>query len=227
VENTRSAAWQPSLFELDEPSPDQAFSALTRRELAGGAWLDHAPGWLAGAAPVFERLHQGLAWRGGEQVMYGQKVGTPRVSSWWGPGSPPPPVPDLLPLLEQIRSLLGARYDRAFTSIGFNLYRHGADSVAWHGDRVARDHSDATIAIISVGARRPFRLRPKGGGRALRFELGAGDLLVMGGTCQSTWDHSVPKVARAAPRISVTYRHGFGETNPYEPDLGALAAVAR
>jgi alkylated DNA repair dioxygenase AlkB len=213
VGNTRSSAWQPSLFELDEPEPDASFATLTRRELAGGAWLDHAPGWLAGAAAVFDGLHDGLAWRGGEQLMYGQKVGTPRVTSWWGPGNPPPPVPHLVPLLEQMRALLAARYERPFTSVGFNLYRDGADSVAWHGDRVARDHTEATIAIVSVGARRPFRLRPKGGGRALRLELGAGDLVVMGGSCQATWDHCVPKVARAAPRISITYRHGFAEAS--------------
>ena len=78
--------------------------------------------------------------------------------------------------------------------------------MAWHGDRVARDRLTGLVAIVSVGERRPFRLRPKGGGPAIGYELGRGDLLVMGGTCQRTWDHAVPKVAKAGPRISLTFR---------------------
>ena len=34
-----------------------------------------------------------------------------------------------------------------------------------------------------------------------------GDLLVMGGTCQRTWEHAVPKTARpTGPRISIQFR---------------------
>jgi alkylated DNA repair dioxygenase AlkB len=157
--------------------------------------------------------------------MYGNKVGTPRVVSWWGPDDPPPPVPDLVPLFERMRAVLSDRYGRDLMSIGCNLYRDGQDSVAWHGDRVARDHDEAVIAIVSVGAPRPFRLRPKGGGAALGWSLGGGDLLVMGGTAQRTWQHSVPKVARAAPRISITFRHGYPDVDPPRPPLRDEAAV--
>ncbi len=208
--NTRSLPWGPSLFELDdEPRPDAAFGGAARRELAGGAWIEHCEGWLAGAAVVFEELVGALPWQEGDQLMYGNRVATPRRTWWWADGGAPPDARRSRPAIDAARALLSARYGRPLTSVGFNLYRDGADSVAWHGDRVARDHTDAVIAIVSVGARRPFKLRPKGGGASLAFELGAGDLLVMGGSCQRTWQHSVPKVARAAPRISITFRHSF------------------
>ena len=68
--------------------------------------------------------------------------------------------------------------------------------------------SNPVVAIVSVGAARPLRVRPRGGGAALSFDLGRGDLFVMGGACQHDWEHSVPKVRHAEPRISITYRHG-------------------
>jgi alkylated DNA repair dioxygenase AlkB len=104
---------------------------------------------------------------------------------------------------------LSRRYGVRFVTLGANLYRHGRDSVAWHGDRIARDLPSATIAIVSVGSPRPFRLRPRGGGAGLGFALGHGDLLVMGGSCQRTHQHTVPKVVDAGPRISLTFRHAY------------------
>jgi alkylated DNA repair dioxygenase AlkB len=96
-----------------------------------------------------------------------------------------------------------------FTQIGANLYRDGADSVAWHGDRVARELPEAVVALVSLGAVRPFRLRPTGGGPSIGLLPGPGDLLVMGGSCQRTWQHSVPKTRASAPRISVQFRHVY------------------
>ena len=118
------------------------------------------------------------------------------------------------------RSAVGTA-DR-FDSIGCNYYRTGADSVAWHADRIRFYQEDPIVAIVSVGAPRPFLLRPRGGGRSRSFLLGQGDLLVMGGACQHDWEHTVPKVASAGPRISITYRH---DTAP--PDGTSAAERAR
>jgi alkylated DNA repair dioxygenase AlkB len=118
--------------------------------------------------------------------------------------------PEVRPaVVERARVLLSDRYGVDFTSVRANLYRDGRDSVAWHGDRVARDLPNAYVATVSLGARRRFLLRPTGGGRSVRFEPGPGDLLVMGGTCQRDWQHTVPKVAHAEPRISLTFRHAY------------------
>ena len=63
------------------------------------------------------------------------------------------------------------------------------------------------VAIVSFGSPRSLLLRPRGGGDSIRFPLGHGDLVVMGGSCQRTWEHSIPKTARpVGPRVSVQFR---------------------
>ena len=110
------------------------------------------------------------------------------------------------PLLSEMRQLLSVRYRQAFERISLSLYRDGRDSVAWHGDRVARNMPEAIVATVSVGAPRRFLLRPKGGGQSIALSLGHGDLVIMGGSCQRTWQHAVPKVSQAPPRIAIMFR---------------------
>jgi alkylated DNA repair dioxygenase AlkB len=88
-------------------------------------------------------------------------------------------------------------------------YRDGRDSVAFHGDRLGIRRADAIVAIVALGFPRRFLLRRAGGGSSRQFNFGGGDLLVMGGTCQLTWEHAVPKAAYAELRISVQFRSGF------------------
>jgi alkylated DNA repair dioxygenase AlkB len=198
---------QGSLLGVGEPAVEPGFAGLTRTVLGAGgdAWVDHVPAWLAGADTLFATLLAELEWEGRVVPMYERLVDQPRLTAR---------VPDDhgVVVIEAMRAALSGRYGVDFTGVGCNLYRDGHDSVAWHGDRVARDRSEAVVAIVSLGGRRRFLLRPTGGGRSVRFDLGSGDLLVMGGSCQRTWQHTVPKAAHADPRISVTFRHA------YEPD---------
>ena len=207
MDTVAAPALQPTLLDGGEVRLGDP-SVLARTWLGQGAWVDHAPAWLAGADACYDRVLAAGDWRVGTMEMYGERVTQPRMTSWWTVGD----LPDGLAVLDDLAALLSDRYGVAFTSIGCNLYRDGRDSVAWHGDRIARDRPTATIAILSLGHRRPFRLRPRGGGGSVPFALGRGDLLVMGGTCQRTWQHTVPKVASAGPRISVTFRHEYGTT---------------
>jgi alkylated DNA repair dioxygenase AlkB len=115
-----------------------------------------------------------------------------------------------VPVLEEAHRLLCHRYGVEFDSGLMNLYRDGNDSVAWHRDKIPASVVDPIVVILSVGEPRTFRLRPRTSGRSApshTFRLGHGDLLVTGGTTQRTWDHTVPKVASAGPRISITMRH--------------------
>jgi len=201
--------WQPSLFDLlDSPSIDRSFERLERVWLDADSWVDHAPGWLSGSDVVFEQVLVTRVWQQRSRRMYDRVVQEPRLTAPWSEQSGDPLEP---PILAEIRQALCDRYDRAFDSVGFNLYRDGRDSVAWHADRIAAEIEGPIVALVSLGEPRAFRLRPKerAAGETHSFFLGRGDLLVTGGNTQRTWDHSVPKVASAGPRISLAYRHGM------------------
>ena len=99
--------------------------------------------------------------------------------------------------------LLGALRAKSFVRTTAALYRDGDDSVAFHGDTTARDLLQATVATVSLGAARKFLVKPTEGGKSQAYALGGGDLVVMGGTCQRTWRHAIPKVtADVGPRIA-------------------------
>ena len=202
---TSDLVWQPSLLAVDASIDiDRSFGALERIHLDKTAWVDHAPGWVTGADRLFEEILSGREWGQRSRRMYDKRVKEPRLVAPWSLASGKPLEP---PILEDIRIVLSERYGREFDQVGFNLYRDGRDSVAWHGDRIRKEIQDPIVALVSVGEPRKFLLRPKEGGASKAFMLGRGDLLVTGGKTQRTWEHSVPKVAKAGPRISLAYRH--------------------
>ena len=204
--------WQPSLIALEEEVDfDRSFARLSRIELDPDAWVDHVPGWMTGSDRLFEDILASRGWGQRSRRMYDKRVKEPRLTAPWNVRSGEPLEP---PILEDIRKSLSERYDRDFDSVGFNLYRDGQDSVAWHRDRIRAEVVDPIVALVSLGEPRKFLLRPYGGGASKTFKLGRGDLLVTGGQTQRTWEHSVPKVAQAGPRISLAYRHDM-DPNAY------------
>jgi alkylated DNA repair dioxygenase AlkB len=222
-----SVTLQESLLDLgDEAAPGPL--RPERVPLSRGAWVDVQRGWLAGSAPLFTRLAQAVPWRAERRRMYDRTVDVPRLLCFYGENAP---LPD--PALDACRTALNSYYaaelGEPFVTAGLCFYRDERDSVAWHGDTIGRGSTEDTmVAIVSLGEARPLLLRPRAGngqsagtgqgasagqhgaGRgagALRYNLGHGDLVVMGGSCQRTWEHAVPKSARpAGPRISVQFR---------------------
>lgn len=196
--------FQATLFAPVDPGP--AALRPERRHLSRGAWVDVQPGWLGDADELFATLARDVPWRAERREMYDQVVAVPRLLHHYGAGVPLPH-----PALEAARDALSAHYrpelGEPFATAGCCFYRDGRDSVAWHGDRIGRSRTqDTMVAIVSLGDTRRLLLRPRGGGPSLAVPLGHGDLVVMGGSCQRTWDHAVPKQAHAGPRISVQFR---------------------
>ena len=204
-----TGAFQASLLDLaDEVGAGTLGSTVQRTRLAHGAWIDLRRSWVQGADELFERLARIVPWQAERRVMYERIVDVPRLLCFYDVGDP---LPD--PALDQAKRALGEHYrdelGEPFATTGLCLYRDGRDSVAWHGDTIGRGLTEDTmVAILSVGAPRALLLRPKAGaGPSLRHELGHGDLIVMGGSCQRTWEHAVPKTARpCGPRISIQFR---------------------
>lgn len=198
-------SFQPSLFDAAEPpSFDATCARVERLWLDDTSWVDYAPGWVRGSDRLFEEVVRDRDWGERTRWMYTRKVREPRLTSPWSADSGKPLEPAIV---DEMRHSLSARYGVLFDSAGFNLYRDGRDSVAWHSDKIRKEIVDPIIALVSLGEPRKFLMRPKGGGKSRAFLLGRGDLLVTGGTSQRAWEHTVPKVAHAGPRISIAFRH--------------------
>lgn len=198
-------AGQQSLLGWEEPA--YTLARGKRLALDGSAWLDVYRGAVAGHAALFQELADGFRWRTMERRMYERTVAVPRLLAGCPEDGTLPPV------LDALRLDLSARYRVDLCRVSLALYRDGRDSVAWHRDRELRDRATGTVAVLSLGGPRRFQLRPFGHkrGPARRLTVGGGDLVVMGGTCQRTWEHAVPKMgearaARAAPRIALMLR---------------------
>ena len=196
-----SAPTQASLFGSVPVSIDAHFSEARTIQLDDEAWIDYCPMWLSGDETLFAALVDGAEWTQPVVHMYDREVLTPRLVSRF--------EPDIHPSIPPMVDALSDRYGVRLDQMSAGWYRDGNDSVAYHGDRIARDRPRSTVATVSLGAARRFLIRPKGGGHARSLALGHGDLVVMGGSCQRTWEHTIPKVASADPRIALMFRHRY------------------
>jgi alkylated DNA repair dioxygenase AlkB len=208
-------AYQPSILDVSESSAPAGVGPLAgqvrRTLLTRGAWVDHLPGWVHGSDDVLRTLLDDVPWRAERRQMYDNEVDVPRLLCWYGPGETLPH-----PVITDAHRALNAHYraelGEEFVTAGMCLYRDGRDSVAWHGDTIGRgSHADTMVAIVSFGSPRALLLRPRAGvggeHETVRFALGHGDLIIMGGSCQRTWEHAVPKTAKpVGPRVSVQFR---------------------
>ncbi|MBS9535529.1 alpha-ketoglutarate-dependent dioxygenase AlkB [Mycobacterium sp. M1] len=193
-------AVQGSLFDHSE-----------RRWLADGAWIDVRSAWLTDDSDgLLDDLRAAVPWRAERRQMYDRVLDVPRLVSFHdlADGNNPVPHPMIARMRRRLNDIYAGELGEPFTTVGMCLYRDGTDSVAWHGDTLGRGATDDTmVAIVSVGATRTLALRPRGGGQSLRLPQHHGDLLVMGGSCQRTWEHAIPKTATpTGPRISVQFR---------------------
>src|SRR4051812_3913898 len=147
---------QTSLFGGGAPALAPDFSGVRRSDLDGTAWVEHLPSWLSGHEELLERLVSTTRWQSLRREMYDRTVDVPRLVASLpddGPGDP---------LVEQARLALSQHYRTVFAHVSLALYRNGGDSVAWHGDYVARDSpEDTLVASLSLGQPRRLLLRPR------------------------------------------------------------------
>ena len=206
----QSSLWDEMAWSDDGavgPALDHYAPGVTRRALTRGAWVDLRPLWLRGGGGVMADLVRDVPWHAERREMYERTVDVPRLLCFYGEGEPLP-HPVLTQALAVLNDHYAAELGEPFVTAGLCYYRDGRDSVAWHGDRIGRARSaDTMVAVLSLGATRRLMLRPRGGGASLAFNLGHGDLIVMGGSCQRTWEHAIPKTAQpVGGRISVQFR---------------------
>jgi alkylated DNA repair dioxygenase AlkB len=185
--------------------PDLSFLDRTRHRLDDRSWIDVVPGWLHGHAELFEELRALPRWEQRQRRIYDRVVDEPRLVAGWRGDE----LADLPQRVEVARATLSDAYAVDLDSVLVNLYRDGNDAVAWHGDTVRKTLPLTVVMTVSLGHRRRFRVRPRGGGpTVLELHPGEGDLVVMGGRMQHDWEHTVPRErVVGGARMSITMRH--------------------
>jgi alkylated DNA repair dioxygenase AlkB len=193
-----------------------------RLALDDAAWVDVARGWLVGADELFEHLHREVAWQTSQLYRYDHVVQERRLGAGWRRGAPLPH-----PALAETTRVLQHRYRVEFPSFGMILYRDGDDGQAFHRDTDMKYLDDTIVAILTLGEQRPWLLRPRAAklsdapGKGATHDLApaSGDLIVMGGSCQAGWEHSVPYMQGrpgVGPRISIQWRFARRTGRPFQ-----------
>ena len=211
-------------------------AAIERTALAPSSWVEIIPAFVRDASATFTTLHDTLPWQQTEVLRYDRYVPERRL----GVGVPT----DAHPMLHQTGLHLRSRFRVPFTGVTAILYRSGEDFQGLHSDREMKWLDETVIAIVVLGTRRPFVLRPRapGGVPVERVPAGSdpddvvltpgqGDMLIMGGACQRDWLHGVPQASTDQPRISLTWRwtsrRGRPDTNPTYYDGRHFSDAAR
>jgi alkylated DNA repair dioxygenase AlkB len=207
LERAGGPALQGSLFDQGTIGLTPLLDTITREDLGRGAWVDVLPGWLGGADLLYQALAEDVPWYAERRQMYDRVVDVPRLLCFYDERDRLP-HPVLTEAIVALSAHYAAELGEPFRTAGLCLYRDGRDSVAWHGDTIGRGkNEDTMVAILSIGSARTLLLRPRGGGVTIKKSLAPGDLIVMGGSCQRTWEHAIPKTARpVGPRISIQFR---------------------
>jgi alkylated DNA repair dioxygenase AlkB len=172
----------------------------------------------AEAEALLGELTATILWRQEPIKLFGKEVMQPRLTAWHGDpeasyqysGLKLAPQP-WTPALQGLRQRVEAAAACSFNSVLLNLYRSGQDSMGWHADNEPELGPTPTIASVSLGATRNFRLKPRDPQRtnhqAITLALGTGSLLLMRGPTQDRWLHAVPKTAVSVePRLNLTFR---------------------
>ena len=196
---------------------------VERVQLDESSWVDVSRGWLDGADELFDALLHGVAWQPSKVFRYEKFVDERRLGAGWSRGRPLPH-----PALAQIHKTLQRDYKATFDGFGMIQYRDAGDGQAFHRDTDMRWLDDTVIAIVTLGQKRPWLLRPRsarhtlgaleaGKGATHDLSPGSGDLIVMGGACQANWEHSVPYLNKLGVgiRISLQWRYARKVGKPF------------
>lgn len=199
---------------------------VERLQLDERSWVDVVRGLVPDAQAVHDQLVRTAGWRTGSTFKYERWVHDVRRSATQS-------GPRRHPALIEVETWLVRRYRVRFSGVVLAQYRHGGEALGFHRDRGMTWLDDTRVALLSLGARRPWLLRPETGRPvidpedALRDAIdvspASGDLLVMGGRCQRDWLHAVPAVAQpVGSRISAqwrwTSRRGEPDVDPTSRD---------
>ncbi len=169
----------------------------------------------AEARTYMQQLLSNIVWRNDVNIIFGKKIITSRKVAWYGEKpfaytyshstkEALPFTPELIALKDLTERITGEQ----FNSCLLNLYHHGGEGMGWHSDNEKSITPASAIASLSFGAERKFSFRHRLSKETRSVMLEHGSLLLMKGTTQTHWQHSLPKSTRVTEaRINLTFRH--------------------
>lgn len=162
----------------------------------------------------YTNLMNEINWKHDELTMFGRHIVTKRMVAWYGDQALAYKysnktkiamlwTPGLKLIKEQIELISGHTYNSCL----LNLYHNGEEGMGWHSDNEKQLKENGAIASVSFGAPRKFTMKHKATKEKISLELDSGSLLLMRGSIQKHWLHSLPlskKIKEA--RINLTFR---------------------
>lgn len=199
--------------------------APERLQLDATSWVDIWKGWLRDDGAAYRELAKSLSWHQARLWRYDHYVTEPRLSAVVRRGEHP--------VLRDALVLLRHTYQASFDGPALAYYRDGRDALGAHRDRELRYTSNTLVAILTLGAQRPWQLTPLRRREPVASRMRAeptidlspanGDLMVLGGRAQADWLHGVPPVPGLVDgRISAQWRW-TSRTGPPERGPGYRA----
>jgi alkylated DNA repair dioxygenase AlkB len=164
---------------------------------------------------LFKALTENIAWKQEPVIIMGKEIMQPRLTAWYGNADksysytgitmkPHAWTPELLIIKERIEKIAAQQ----FTSALLNFYRDGKDSMGWHRDNEKELGNNPVIGSVSFGTSRFFHLKHRQD-KTLRQKIALthGSFLLMKGSTQHNWYHSIPKELKVMEsRINITFR---------------------
>ncbi|CAN5209553.1 alpha-ketoglutarate-dependent dioxygenase AlkB [soil metagenome] len=162
----------------------------------------------------YDSLLNHIEWKNDEAIIFGKHIITKRKVAWYGDsnyaytysGTTRQALIWTKELLE-LKKIIEALTGETFNSCLLNLYHDGNEGMSWHSDVETSLGTNTAIASVSFGAERKFSFKHKKSKQAVTILLETGSLLLMKGTTQTHWLHSLPKTTLIKkPRINLTFR---------------------
>lgn len=180
-----------------------------------GAVNYYGPLWTKDQADFYlNQLIEGIDWQREEIFMFGKKITTKRKVGWYGEqpfkytysNTTKQALPWTKELLE-LRTVVEEKAGESFNSCLLNLYHNGDEGMGWHSDDEPDMKKEGAIASLSFGAKRKFVFKHKDSKTKVELYLDHGSLLVMKGTTQTFWMHTLPKSKKITTlRVNLTFR---------------------
>ncbi|WP_299681382.1 alpha-ketoglutarate-dependent dioxygenase AlkB [uncultured Dokdonia sp.] len=182
-----------------------------------GANVMYYPDFLTSeeATLYFTTLYKETPWQQDDIKVFGKVHPQPRLTALYATNNIPYSYSNITMhphsftfALSEIKKKVEIITNTTFTTCLLNLYRDGKDSNGWHADDEKELGKNPTIASVSLGASRVFKLRDKKAKSSVHsMSLEHGSLLLMKDETQHNWQHQIPKTSKfVEPRINLTFR---------------------